>query len=84
MTWSIRALQFVGIITLAVVVAFLLNLSRFPKTAEAQSSQRFQLQANEVHQGYRVMAVCDTATGTLIYVGDGMAAVPNSCAKNPR
>ncbi|MDP3696959.1 MAG: hypothetical protein Q8R55_02895 [Candidatus Taylorbacteria bacterium] len=61
---------------------------------EAQSPQRFQLQASENVGDWELQVICDAVTGTLIYrtpgykhnqsYGATIAAVPNGCAKNPR
>lgn len=64
---------------------------------EAQSPQRFQFQAvgywdhngrtNSNTHYHKLDAICDTATGTLIYSSGyegGIWGVPNGCQKDPR
>ena len=60
-----------------------------PTKIEAQSPKRFQIQTTEkIADYYNLMAICDTATGNLIYTGNdyrtGITVIPDGCQKNPR
>lgn len=75
-------LYFTGLITILVKNPLVVKV-------EAQSPQRFKVQATEtISNFYNLMVICDTATGNLLYTStdyrSGMAVVSNSCAKNPR
>ena len=85
-----KPLAIIGIC--AGVLMLSLYFSNFLQSAnvEAQSPQRFQIQATErPGKGY-LEAICDTATGNLIYksnyssYGTALAVIPNGCQKNPR
>lgn len=93
MSWNYRkTMEFFGIVVFAIFVAVILSISAGSVKVEAQSSNRFQLQAVETWKTnrnvyIRLAAICDTATGTLIYSGGyngGVWGVPNGCHKNPQ
>ncbi|MBI2065134.1 MAG: hypothetical protein HYT62_03730 [Candidatus Yanofskybacteria bacterium] len=93
MNWNLRkTLKFFGIIAFAFAIAFL--KSYLIKSDQVEASQiektgpRLQLQnVSRFGDTRPISVICDTATGTLLYVNGidgGMWGNPNGCAKSRR